>query len=152
LIGVFCLHILLGAVGFVATAAVFADILDDSCNLCLVAALRVNLPENGGAHGEELSLLIEIRHVLPDGGFGAGDAVHGFFLESLEDFPGRSSISVAAGKRLSRGARVGYVLGVKVPGFMYRWKGKPLLLIVLPTGGGSRLVAASAQEIERFVW
>jgi hypothetical protein len=59
---------------------------------------------------------------------------------------------VAAGKRLSRGGRVGYVLGVKVPGFLYRWKGKPLLLIVLPTGGGSRLVAASAQEIERFVW
>lgn len=52
MIGVFCLHILLGAVGFVATAAFFADILDDSCNLRLVAALRVNLTENGGAHGE----------------------------------------------------------------------------------------------------
>lgn len=32
------------------------------------------------------------------------------------------------------GGRVGYVSGVKVPGFLYRWKGKPLVLIVLPAG------------------
>lgn len=32
------------------------------------------------------------------------------------------------------GGRVGYVSGVKVPGFLYRWEGKPLVLIVLPAG------------------
>ena len=33
------------------------------------------------------------------------------------------------------GGRVGYIAGVKVPGFLYRWKGKPLVLIILPARG-----------------
>jgi anti-sigma factor RsiW len=30
------------------------------------------------------------------------------------------------------GGRIGYIEGVKVPGVIYRWKGKPLVLVILP--------------------
>ncbi|MDA1000858.1 MAG: hypothetical protein O2807_10160 [bacterium] len=32
------------------------------------------------------------------------------------------------------GGRVGYVAGTKVPGFLYRWKGETLVLVIFPAG------------------
>ncbi len=36
------------------------------------------------------------------------------------------------------GGRVGFIAGVKVPGFLYRWEGKPIILIILPAGGNPK--------------
>ncbi len=36
------------------------------------------------------------------------------------------------GETVLEGGRVGYVAGAKVPGFLYRWRGKPLVLLILP--------------------
>ena len=53
------------------------------------------------------------------------------WFEPRADFRPRAYFGGGAGTVLD-GGRVGFVSGTKMAGFLYRWKGRRLVLIVLP--------------------
>ncbi|MEE9276242.1 MAG: hypothetical protein V3V62_13130 [bacterium] len=81
------------------------------------------------------------------------------WFEPRVDFRPRVHFAGGGGTVLE-GGRIGYVSGIKVPGLLYRWRGKPLVLVIFPARGNpewSRLprkkwVAMTGEGPTAAVW